>query len=231
MMQCSRCGRQLTLDDRHAPCPGCGQTVSSESVAPWKSIARLSNLAEAGFYADYLEGEGFAARVHHRHDYSALDSTWMTSFELQVPADQTKLAHAALQQGLELHEDDGLAGAEAAEWEAESPHRLRRESRGGGGDEVETRARSTVLPSLVWVLVAGGLAYTLGRSGFGASGPAAQEVILEVIRHSSPFISEPAEGNPRRCLRYDPHRREFVLEEDRNGDGVWDRQWRFAPQP
>jgi hypothetical protein len=230
-MHCSRCGRLLTLENRYAPCPGCGYEAATVPTTPWKSIARLSNLAEAGFYADYLEGEGFAARVHHRQDYSALDSTWATSFELQVVADQVTSALAAMRQGLELHEDgDPSDGPSMGDWQRE-PRGHREPRHAEVTEEKQIRSRSSSLPPLVWVLVAGGLAYTLGRSGIGPSGHREQDVILHAIRHSSPFISEPAEGSPRRCLRYDQLRREFVLEEDQNGDGVWDFQWRFATQP
>jgi len=232
-MQCSHCGRQITLEFRNAPCPDCGLQPTAEKPPAWKSIAQLNNLAEAGFYADFLEGEGFSTRVNHRHDYSALDATWDTSFELQVSADEVTRAFATLQKGIEQHED----GRDSDEsWGESGASSQRRAAWAGQGsvvqDEFDGRRRSSTLsPPLVWVLVAGGLAYTLGRSGVGPAHHSEQDVVWQAIRHSSPFISEPAEGNPRRCLRYDPAQREFVLEEDQNGDGVWDLQWRFSPTP
>jgi hypothetical protein len=261
MTQCTRCGRRFSWSQpdssrEEAICSQCGAAPTTSHPTQWKPIARLSNLAEAGFYADFLEGEGYVARVHHRNDYSALDSTWESSFELQVAEDQVKQAFAALQEGIELHEDgeelgDHLPqneyshrGADPGDSEYSPYARAavefesgrdadRGAFRQGRGDrDLDSRTRSGAFtPSLAWVLVAGGLAYTLGRSGFGPGLQAEPDVLWQTIRHSSPFISEPAEGSPRRCLRYDRARREFVLEEDRNGDGVWDRQWRFVPQP
>ncbi len=261
MTQCTRCGRRFPLplsnsSQKENVCPECEVTSKSGHTTRWKPIARLSNLAEAGFYADFLEGEGYAARVHHRNDYSALDSTWQSSFELQVAEDQVKQAFAALQEGIELHEDGDDRGEHLAQnnysrsgggpGDSEySPYMLTAQdispSRTAGGAAfhpergdrgLDSRTRSgTFTPSLAWVLVAGGLAYTLGRSGIGPGFQPEPDVVWQTIRNSSPFISEPAEGSPRRCLRYDRTRREFVLEEDRNGDGVWDRQWRFVPQP
>ena len=57
-----------------------------EDANRWINVARVTNLAEAGFLVDELAGEGIDARIYQSEDFSALTDRWMVSYLIQVAA-------------------------------------------------------------------------------------------------------------------------------------------------
>lgn len=210
MMLCCRCGVKLEGRAQGQLCRKCELSGCEREASSWAAIARLSNLAEAGYFADWLEGEGITARVFHRHSFTAVDDVWNTTYELHVPSADAERAVVILRETLTEDADD--------------------EEAAGGERNFERRSSGLRAGSpLLWILVAGSLAYVLGRTG-GAPHVQreSQTRLWQVVAESPPLFSEPRAGQPRRCLRYDPQAREIVLLVDLDVDGQWDLQRRFA---
>lgn len=210
-MLCSRCGGKLKSYLEREVCPHCSGQQHSNDPPAWAVIARLSNLAEAGYFADWLEGEGIPARVHHRHNFSALEDNWNTTFELHVHAAEAERALTILREALSEEADDDTFSVDP------DPRR---------------RTNAFLMGSpLIWIILAGGLAYVLGRSGWAPAQREMQSALWHVVAESPPLWSEPRAGQPRRCLRYDAPSGVVVLDLDFDGDGQWDQQQRFIPAP
>lgn len=212
MMVCSRCGEKLLSEFDQGHCPHCGASGPTKPIEHWSSIAQLSNLAEAGFFADWLEGEGITTRVHHRNSFSAVHDTWNTTFELHVPESQAQQAVAILREALQEEAEDERSLATAV--------------------SDDRRIHSFLAGSpLIWIILAGGIGYVLGRSGWAPAQREMQSALWQVVAESPPFWSEPRRGQPHRCLRYDPATGEVVLDLDLDQDGNWDFHQRFVPSP
>src|SRR4051794_24641159 len=82
-------------------CPNCGGAIKVPEPAPWADVARVSNLAEAGFLTDELVGIGFEARIHQLDDFNALSDRWTSLYLIRVPAEQAEEAAAQIQQYLD----------------------------------------------------------------------------------------------------------------------------------
>jgi hypothetical protein len=177
------------------------------SDSSWTVVARMGNLAEVGYFADILEAQDIATRVHHRHEFSALDGIWETFYELQVPGELAESAVGTLRQEL-THEDDG-----------------------GHDDFLASQAtRPPMFRPLLWAAVAGGIAYWAGRSGVGMLPlpPDPPDTLWHVVSESAPFWSEPRDGEPRRCLRFDEQTSSMVVEEHFDADGIPERLLRIG---
>ena len=65
--------------------------MTTTDSTTWTDVARLSNLAEAGFIVDELIGLGIDARIHQLEEFNAASDRWSPKYLIQVPSD---LAHA-----------------------------------------------------------------------------------------------------------------------------------------
>jgi hypothetical protein len=197
---------------------------SDDGGAAWSPIARLTNLAEVGFFADILEGAGFTTNVQHHNEFSAVDGFWQTLFILRVRPEDARAASERLRSEVVNHAtgsdrlgDRAGQGAVAGEFDDELP--VGAWNRGGAWK-----------PILV-VLIAGGLAYVAGRGGLGAPPVgAADDGLRQALSESTqPWTSHarPDGTGPRRRLQFDANSRVLLLEDDLDGDGQFDRQRRF----
>jgi hypothetical protein len=206
MNRCTHCQTILTTHDlQAASCPHCGKALPEK--VDWQCVARMGNLAEVGYFADVLEAQSIPTRVHHRHEFSALDGSWETFYELHVPPAAADAAVQTLRQEVVIEDnssaDDAAPPADASE-------------------------RSPMLRPLFWAALAGGIAYWAGRTGAGPASPEPPGTLWNVVAESPPFWSEPRAGMPRRCLRYDAQSHTVIVEEDTNGDGRADRHLRIS---
>jgi hypothetical protein len=226
MARCQKCQHRFSAQERlPSICPRCG--ASRESAAPagdrsletggepdaWVSIARLTNLAEVGYFADVLEGEGIPTQVTQHQEFNALDGSWQMLFVLQVPALQAVEAARRLHQAVDQSADD------AADSQA-----------GGGLLGALARQHKYVTTSAFWkpmvfVLIAGGLFYTTRHvPRLGANPPRPRPSLWDaLIETDQAFHGEAAPGQPARRLVPDPQSRTVWLYEDFNGDGRADR--------
>ena len=194
-------------------CPRCGQALAESEVGQdWTSIARLTNLAEVGYFADALETRGMPTKVRQHNEYSALDGTWRSTFILQVP--QTDGVAAA-----ELIEHELAQSADEAEdWD------LAR----AAGDSGPPSFPAAPWKSLAMVLVASGLAYCAGHSGADQLPPRLQPSLWQALRESSsPLVTNGPPGTPRQRISFDPATGSILLEDDFDGDGRFDRLRQF----
>src|SRR4051812_1637634 len=103
-MVCPNCATSYDATRLHATrrsCPNCGGAITSHELIPWTSVARVANLAEAGFLADELVGLGIEARIHQSDDFNALNDRWTPLYLIQVPSELADEAAARIQ----LHRD------------------------------------------------------------------------------------------------------------------------------
>lgn len=216
MPTCPFCQRRLQPLAGHAagPCPYCGETLPDKTTAPrLVSVARLTNLAEVGYFADLLAGEGIEAIVHQRDDFDAISARWEKTFVLQVDEERAEEAVAFLEQ----------------------------ESRSAGGDEAGAldydpldvaAGGASLWKPVVLALMAGGLAYWgsrgvlnhVPRADPGRGRPLLWEALAEI---EGPLYTPGGAGRARYELRYDRQLGRLLLDEDINGDGRFDRQRAF----
>ncbi|MCO6453843.1 MAG: hypothetical protein J5I93_00895 [Pirellulaceae bacterium] len=203
MSFCPQCRREL---------PGESAAESAGAVIDWAPVARLSHLAEVGFFADGLEAAGIATNVHQQQEFSALDGRWTMQFILRVPRGELQRAAQLLRDEVAASEDPDAASEPHAEFT------------GAGA----SRPRSWA--PLLLVLVAGSLAYVAGRGGWAQP---RQHLAPDPLRRALSESEEPLlggtgpDGQPGRILRYDANSDSIILADDLDGDGRFERQRRF----
>ena len=105
-MVCPNCATSYRCDSvkRHSrrTCPNCGEAIKEQDPVPWTNVARVANLAEAGFLTDELVGLGIDARIHQLDDFNALSDRWTSLYLIQVPSENAEEAAAQIQR----HRDD-----------------------------------------------------------------------------------------------------------------------------
>ena len=200
-----------------ARCPHCNWTPAEDRA--WVAVARMTSLAEAGFFADALDAHGYPSRIFHRQDFNALDGYWESYYELAAQRDDSAAAIDVLRQEL------AAMGTDASE---EGPERIARRYPAMHGSP---RLMHVFTP-LICAALAGGLAYWVGRSGLRFTDRFEPSATLwHVVAESPPFWSEPRRGYPRRCLRFDVVSQSVLLDEDYDGDGIVDHQRQFRAVP
>jgi hypothetical protein len=218
MHACPKCRR--TIDETRFSsgdsCPSCGTTIEQNEKRPWTNVARLANLAEAGFLTDELIGLGIDAQVHQVNDFSALTDRWESLYVIRVPSEGTERAADRIRQHIadEAGQDDG------------APIGLRR------------MAPDQALEPLLWrpialVILAGVSSFVLGQKFSEVQGvkadrrPARSSLAIAMESIDRPFVTEPIGGEPRHRIRYDRRRFAWMLETDRDGDGRYDSRQAF----
>jgi hypothetical protein len=177
----------------------------------WIDVARVANLAEAGFLTDELVGHDIDAQIHQLQEFSALTDRWSALYLIRVPADAAHDAAAHIRQHLI---DD------AADVENEPV-----------GFRFSTSSQQ--LDPLLWrpvalVILAGVSSFVLGQRLSDRQDPKANDrpprnslaSAMESI--DRPFVIEPEPGKAGHRLQYDRRKRSLILDTDRNGDGRYD---------
>src|SRR4051812_4539046 len=96
---CQNCATSIDLNrlfTARRTCPNCGGAIKQTDFVPWINVARVANLAEAGFLTDELVGLGIAARIQQLGDFSALDDRRTALYLIQVPAEHADEAAAQI---------------------------------------------------------------------------------------------------------------------------------------
>jgi hypothetical protein len=218
MPTCTYCGFNTDVRPGRAVdnCPKCGRALASAPTAPsfaWVDVARVSNLAEAGFLSDELIGFDIDARVHQAEDFSELHGGWKTHYLIRVPAEFAQQAATQIRS----HVAESAAEAEAESFDDNSEP--------GPIDPAYWRP-------VVLVVLAGVTSFVLGRQTAVPPiepPPAPDSLAAAVGAVNRPLMTEPAAGGPRHRLSFDRPRRIWRLDIDANGDGVFDSQQQFSP--
>jgi hypothetical protein len=218
MTQCTYCGfhTEYLTGTALELCPQCGRTLPETSAAPnreWVDVARVTNLAEAGFLSDELIGLDIDARVHQTEDFSELHGGRKTHYLIRVPAECAQEAAAQIRSHV----------VEAAA-EREADDRFGEIGEAGQFDPAYWRP-------VALVVLAGMASFVLGRQTAVPPvdpPPAPDSLAAAVGAVGRSFLTETTPGSPRHRLTFDRPRRVWRLDVDINGDGVFDTQRQFS---
>lgn len=244
MPRCGACGRRLVddqefcaactaaRDDEASVGPGEEGAVSGE---PMVQVARFSNAAEAGFFADELQDRlQISVSLQVEENFDALTGYWGNRMALLVPESAGSAAAMLLQEILEQTEEDGEALAPDAE------------ALDGGswtGTEFEVAEAGSPQSGINWVpivltLAAGSAAIwgvrKLNEAPRPNAGPVPvngrEEQLWNTLRmpHGGWMLNHD-EIPGRRQLRIDGRRGLVVIQEDANGDGVYESELHLKP--
>jgi hypothetical protein len=213
---CQHCATSIEptrLSGSRRTCPNCGGAVKTQEPIPWTDVARVSNLAEAGFLTDELVGLGFEARIHQLDDFNALSDRWTSLYLIRVPSEYAEQAAAQIQQ----HRDDDDRSRQGEEYSA--PLSL----------------SSQVMDPHFWrpvafILLTGVASFVLGQrlSGQNPGRPMASNSLPSAVNQiGRPFVTEPAAGEPRYRLSFDSRHQAWSLETDRDNDGRYEARQQF----
>ena len=234
MTRCPQCRHELSPVQPPPPiCPRCGADLSPDDAAyPWVSVARLTDLAEVGYFADLIEADGVSTHIIQHNEFSALDGSSQTVFLLQVPSQDSSATVEKIKR--ELQQTDSV------EDQPETPPRAGfLEPRPPVDFSVPPPADFPETPTggvsvwrpVVLVLMAGGLVYLAGRAGLDRPKrpvPSGQPLWKVLSESNAPLVEQAPSGQPTRRLRHDAASGTIILEVDLDGDGHfdWERHFR-----
>jgi hypothetical protein len=193
-------------------CPNCGGALKEQDSVPWTNVARVANLAEAGFLTDELIGQGIEARIHQLDDFNALNDRWTSLYLIQVPSELAEEAAAQIVR----HRNDDL--------------------RNQGDDQSQPLSLSTqIMDPQFWrpvalIVLTGIASFVIGQrlSGQNAGRPMASNSLPSTAnRIGRPFVTEPVAGKPRYRLSFDAQQQAWTLDTDRDNDGHYDSRQQF----
>lgn len=216
---CPQCAASIDLERFPAgrrSCPYCDASLPHDGERPWTDVARLTNLAEAGFLADELVGLGIDARIHQLEEFSALSDRWNSLYLIRVPASLARDAAARIRQY--LAEDTAERQAEPASF-CFTTH-------------------DQPMDPLLWrpvaiVILAGVASFVMGQRFSEQKDenverrPPRNSLSSAVESIGRPLLTEPAAGRPRHQLSFDRRRDAWILDADRDGDGIYDSRQAF----
>jgi hypothetical protein len=216
MHVCPHCANTLEfspLQDTRTVCPGCGADVSCNTRTPWIDVARVTNLAEAGFLSDELVGLGIDARIYQLEEFSALTDRWATMYLIRVPSDVAQQAAAHIRQHLADEVGESEAGAMGFRFSADSQP----------------------MDPLFWrpvalVVLAGVASFVLGQR-FSEQNverrPARGSLETAVGAIGRPLVTDSRDGQPRHRLSLDRRREAWYLDTDGDNDGRYENRQQF----
>ena len=197
-------------------CPRCAAEQLSESRdGGWVSVARVANLAEAGYLVNRLADDEVAAQLVESESFSVLSGTWSNSYTIQVDAESADAARKLLQTEAELlaHEEPEF-DADGEPLQAEPVHLV-------------------IWRPVALMAVAGFATLWLGQR---AADPrpravpnrnaAALGLAIEAV--GKPFVVTGDEGQLQYRLQYRAANRTWCLDSDTDGDGKLDRRQQFV---
>lgn len=210
--ECARPTKERSLRGSRSVCPHCGSPLERDQPARWINVARVANLAEAGFLVDELSGEGIEARIYQSEDFSALTDRWQVSYLIQSPPSAAPSAAAHIRRHLaemESYSDPASGG----EWDNERP-----------------TADPLLWRPVALVVLAGVASFVLGQR-FGADRdppkPPRNSLSSAISAIGRPLMTEPAPGQPRHRLYYHWRDQAWYLDTDADSDGRFEGRQRF----
>lgn len=217
MYVCSQCGCSVDstlFSASRELCTQCGARLRPQDDRAWIDVARLTNLAEAGFLADELIGLGYDAQVHQQQEFSALTDRWTSQYLIRVPAAAAREAASHIRQYM----------ADADPVAEGSPYRF--------------TTHDEPIDPMLWRPVA--LVILAGVSSFVLGQRFSEQNEVKVDRRASrdslssavdaierPFVTAPARGQAVHRLSFDRQRQKWLLETDRDNDGRYDSRQAF----
>lgn len=209
MKWCPECG--FSLENGSQACPRCQAQTNSQDRLP-TVIARFSNAAEAGYFAHEIASAlDIDPEVSEHNDLDALGHAWTTTYVLKVPASHAQPAIRTLKELIaatsEEHGSSGLSG--------NSPESV-------AGEREFLDSGINWVP-IVLTLAAG--TFVLWAARRPAAEPQharADELLKLMMSDSQPWTQTSANGRTVRQLSIDSVRNRITLEQDLDGDGLFD---------
>jgi hypothetical protein len=192
-----------------------GSSTYDPDSRPWVDVARVANLAEAGFIVDELIGLGFQARVHQIDDFRAATDRWSAQYLIRVPEEFAEAAAEHIGQYL----------SEEPVGRTTMFQKLRESVR-----NVPQEQSPSWRPVAVIMLV-GVTSFLLGHQYSDHAAPrqpSFTDLSTAIARVGRAFSSEPAANQPRYQLSFDQRQQLWTLGADRDHDGVVESSQHFT---
>jgi hypothetical protein len=218
IVKCPRCGKSIHEPASAVPAAGdapeFGDRPECGDLSPeWVNVARVVNLAEAGFLSDDLGGLGIDARVVQTDEFSGIGGHWTTSYMIQVPPAAARSAAAQIRRYVENDAPDRKLGVE----------------RYDVGNAAPIPDFAAWRPVVIFVL-AGVVCFVAGRhTGLPQPRlrPPEEQPAAAMEANGGPLFSEPAPGEPRHRLMFDSQLGQWILDTDLNLDGSYEHRQFF----
>ena len=194
-------------------CPFCDTDLAEN----WKAVARVTNLAEAGFLANDLTSCGIESRIFASENFSAVTGRWSVAYLVQVSSHRATAARAQICEHLSGREMDSSTDQD-------------QELAGH-----EDRSVSPVFWQAIALMVLAGMAsFMVGQHLGGAhrqpdAVPRGSSLPAVVGSIGRPFETQSVAGNPGQRLWFNSRQQSWYLETDSDGDGEFERRDRFHP--
>jgi hypothetical protein len=219
MYVCTHCAASVDLSQHgegRTTCPGCGAPAPPQGERAWTDVARVRNLAEAGFLSDELIGLGIDARIHQLEEFGAVNHRWASLYLIRVPAGAEREAAARIRE--HLSEEEPQSDPE----------------RGAFRFTIDDHSADPLLWRPVAIVILAGMAsFVLGqrfseqKQHKAERRPPRNSLASAVEEIGRPLVSESAVGKPRHRLSFDRRRQAWFLDVDRDGDGHYDGRRAF----
>lgn len=246
MIRCPHCGSEFEGIPERKPgvpqadafiCPHCSAecspmdgepAVTESSMVP---IARFTNLAELGFFEELLAENRVEMAVRELDEFDAIHGQWNRRYILSVLEEDVTRAAELMQN--QMGADDGHRSTKAISGGGEPlPH----EDWDTEYNPANSHSDDDLVldPAKLWVPVAlivlgGGLALWAMTADPSQDVPPGKKLWDALSESNEPLQTLPGPAGETRRLQYDSRKREFILQEDTDGDQRIDRE-RVFPQ-
>lgn len=218
MYDCPHCYRSIDVElplSAGAACPFCGAELAPARSPEWTSVARVTNLAEAGYLANDLSTHGIKTRIFDAESFCAVSGGWSAAYLIQVPTTNSQAAAARIRSHL-------------ADEAADDRYDYQQSFPDGADDPVDV----VFWRPVALMVIAGVASFILGQHLAAERLPARQQLprnslpaLVDGIGRS--FVTEPVAGGPRHRLSFHHGQNCWYLETDADGDGRYESYQRF----
>ena len=213
--QCPQCSLMLAETDKLPEvCTRCGADLSDlQKALDWIPIARISNLAEAGYLVDLLTDCNIASDITEENEFNAAAGAWYSLFVLRVAEEDADPARSALARGEYGEEESALE----EQWQQV----------GTGG---LVNSSTQFLKWALLLIVIAGLATMIvndNQQPVQPGQPADAESFHEFLaQHPGPWMFE-SESGVQSQLYFNAFQNYLIIKQDRDGDGTLEYQRTF----